>query len=74
MAQLALEYKGTIIQIEELGILVAIVVIYIGKTYLNLSKKLIKVKLHSHCADVAMVHPDAGQPVYREHRDTFHKK
>ena len=24
------------------------------------------VKPHSHCADVATVHPDAGQPVYRD--------
>ena len=23
-------------------------------------------KPHSHCADVATVHPDAGQPVYRD--------
>ena len=23
-------------------------------------------KPHSHCADVAKVHPDAGQPVYRD--------
>ena len=24
------------------------------------------VKPHSHCAGVATVHPDAGQPVYRD--------
>ena len=24
------------------------------------------VKPHSHCADVATVHPDSGQPVYRD--------
>ena len=27
---------------------------------------LSNVKPHSHCADVATVHPDAGQPVYRD--------
>ena len=26
----------------------------------------IKLKPHSHCAGVATVHPDAGQPVYRD--------
>ena len=26
----------------------------------------IELKPHSHCADVATVHPDAGQPVYRD--------
>ena len=25
-----------------------------------------QLKPHSHCADVATVHPDAGQPVYRD--------
>ena len=29
-------------------------------------QKIAYVKPHSHCADVAMVHPDAGQPVYRD--------
>ena len=28
--------------------------------------KKISLKPHSHCADVATVHPDAGQPVYRD--------
>ena len=32
------------------------------------------VKPHSHCADVATVHPGAGQPVYRDARDTFYEK
>ena len=27
---------------------------------------LSKLKPHSHCAGVATVHPDAGQPVYRD--------
>ena len=31
-------------------------------------KKIVKryIKPHSHCAGVATVHPDAGQPVYRD--------
>ena len=28
--------------------------------------ELVSFKPHSHCADVATVHPDAGQPVYRD--------
>ena len=27
---------------------------------------MLYLKPHSHCADVATVHPDAGQPVYRD--------
>ena len=28
--------------------------------------RALTLKPHSHCADVATVHPDAGQPVYRD--------
>ena len=30
------------------------------------NQELLQVKPHSHCADGATVHPDAGQPVYRD--------
>ena len=35
---------------------------------INAFKKTVNfpLKPHSHCADVATVHPDAGQPVYRD--------
>ena len=29
-------------------------------------KSIQSFKPHSHCADVATVHPDSGQPVYRD--------
>ena len=35
-----------------------------GKTELRICD--LDLKPHSHCADVATVHPDAGQPVYRD--------
>ena len=36
--------------------------------YAALTSKNVKeiLKPHSHCAGVATVHPDAGQPVYRD--------
>ena len=43
---------------------------FAGRTYLivgNLMSQLdYSLKPHSHCAGVATVHPDAGQPVYRD--------
>ena len=40
------------------------------KCSLNILRYNVKtgLKPHSHCADVATVHPDAGQPVYRDAR------
>ena len=35
-------------------------------THISLASFLWCIKPHSHCADVATVHPDAGQPVYRD--------
>ena len=32
----------------------------------NIFLQTLLLKPHSHCADVATVHPDAGQPVYRD--------
>ena len=32
----------------------------------SISFRGISLKPHSHCAGVATVHPDAGQPVYRD--------
>ena len=37
----------------------------VGPQY-NVNENPSNVKPHSHCADVATVHPDAGQPVYRD--------
>ena len=40
---------------------------YIAKTYNDrISCMNVLLKPHSHCAGVATVHPDAGQPVYRD--------
>ena len=40
---------------------------YIKNKWLKKQRmKNVDLKPHSHCADVAMVHPDAGQPVYRD--------
>ena len=37
------------------------------KRYFRIPKKsILNFKPHSHCDDVATVHPDAGQPVYRD--------
>ena len=57
-------YKNSKIRIKIVEIMALFRVFLDHPSYYYVKFK--NVKPHSHCADVATVHPDAGQPVYRD--------